>query len=409
MNELLRLALRSLLRNRRRSGVTLGAVALGVAIVIFGHGFGEGFTRMMIKNQIENRHGAIQIHRKGYLDASEAAPLDLDLPDAEALMAKARAVPGVVAVSPRIRFAAMIGDGKTSSIVMGEGIDPERELEVCPGRKLDVDPATGSYVTKDIVNGGVLGHELARAFHATPGDTLTLSGSGREGGVNALDLQVAGVSRGAASVFESKRSVVVPLEYTQNLLQMQGRVTEIAVRVADLESIPEVAAALRVALGPEVEVSTWDEVLPYLKDMLDRLAVILRGVSAVLFFIVIFGVINTMLMNVYERVREIGTMLAVGVTRRQVLALFFFEAGVIGLTGGLLGAALGLGLSVVTAIQGWSLTSPGGVYPQVVHPVARLDLAALTLVAAVVGAIVAAAWPARKASLMNPVDALRTL
>jgi putative ABC transport system permease protein len=409
MRELIRLALRSLLRNRRRSAITLGAVALGVAVVIFAHGFGDGLMQMMVRNVLENRVGAIQIHKKGWLEASEAAPLKLDLEDPEALIARVRAVPGVSAVTPRLRFGAIVSDGRQSSIVIGEGVDPERELTVCPHRAADVDEAKGSFVSSAMPRGGVLGQELARAFDAKRGDSLTLSASGREGGVNALDLEVAGVTRGASSLFESKRSVVVPIAYAQELLQMTGRVTELAVRVDDLDRIPEVAAALQQALGPDVEVSTWDEVVPFLMEAVGRLKIVLTGVSAVLFFIVIFGVINTMLMNVYERVREIGTMLAVGVRRSQVLALFLFEAAAIGLVGGVIGAALGLALTALSAIDGMSLTPPGGVFPQIIYPVARLDIAALALVVAVLGAIVAAAWPARRASLMNPVEALRTL
>lgn len=409
MNELLRLALRSLLRNRRRSIITLGAVALGVAVVIFAHGFGDGLKQMLIMTQIDNRLGAIQIHKKGYLDAREAAPLELDLDDPAAIIAKVKAVPGVVAVSPRIRFGAILTDGRSSSIVMGEAIDPAQELAVCPGRTADLDKETGHFISAETLRGGILGRQLALAFGAKPGSSLTLSASGREGAVNALDLDVTGVTRGASSIFESKRSLVVPLAYAQGLLQMDGRVTELAVRVDDLERVPEVAAALGQILGPDLEVSTWQEVMPYLRDMVNRLGIILNGVSAVLFFIVIFGVVNTMLMNVYERVREIGTMLAVGVRRSQVLALFLFEAATIGLVGGAGGVVLGLTVTWLSAVRGVSLTPPGGVFQQIVHPVARLDLAAAALVVAVLGGLLAAAWPARKASLMNPVDALRTL
>lgn len=409
MNELIRLALRSLLRNRRRSAMTLGAVSLGVAVVIFAHGFGDGLIRMMITNMLENRLGAIQVHKKGYLEASEGTPLTLDLADPEALAQRVAAVPGVVAVTPRIRFGALVSNGKTSSIVMGEAVDPPREQSVCPNRAAEVDAGSGTFVQAGSNRGSVLGKELARAFDVKPGDSLTISASGREGAVNALDLEVAGITRGAMSIFESKRSLVVPLGFAQELLQMRGRATELAVRVDRLERIPEVAAAMRQTLGAEYEVSTWDEVMPFLRDATNRLKIVLRGVSAVLFFIVIFGVVNTMLMNIYERVREIGTMLAVGVRRSQVLALFLFEAAAIGLVGGVTGSVLGLIVTAVVSWRGISLTPPGGAMAQIIHPVPRLDIALLALVVAMVGAVVAAALPARRASLMNPVDALRTL
>lgn len=406
---LVRLALRSLVRNRRRSAVTLGAVALGVAVVIFAHGFGEGLMRMMVRNSLENRLGAMQVHARGYLEASEAAPLKLDLANPEELIAKARAVPGVVAVTPRIRFGALVGNGRTSSIVIAEAIDPEREVTVCPARSSEVDAQAGAFVSRDKPRAGVIGAELARSLKVKRGDLVTLQAAAREGAQNALDLEVGGVSRGAASLLESKRVVLVPLSYAQELLQMEGHVTELAVRVDEIERIPEIAEALQAALGSDVEVSRWDEVMPFLRDAVGRLGIVLRGISAVLFFIVVFGVVNTMLMNVYERTREIGTLMAVGIRRRQILALFLFEAAAIGLVGSLLGAAVGIALTLAAGVQGITITPPGALFAQIIHPVARLDLAAGAVIVALVGAVLAAAWPSWKASRMNPVDALRTL
>jgi putative ABC transport system permease protein len=179
--------------------------------------------------------------------------------------------------------------------------------------------------------------------------------------------------------------------------------------VDEIERIPAIAAELQRALGKDVEVSRWDEVMPFLRDAVGRLGIVLRGISAVLFFIVVFGVVNTMLMNVYERTREIGTLMAVGVRRRQILALFLFEAAVIGVAGGLLGALVGLAGTLAASAKGITITPPGALFAQIIHPVARVDLAVGAIVVAVVGAVLAAAWPAYKASRMNPVEALRTL
>jgi putative ABC transport system permease protein len=409
MSTLWRLALRSLVRNRRRSGITLAAVAVGVAVVVFAHGFGEGLLRMMVRNSLENRLGALQVHHKGWLDSNEGAPLKLDLQDPDVLMDKIRAIPGVVAVTPRIRFGALVGNGTTSSIVMAEAIDAKRELLVCPGRRAEVDEKAGAFIRAEAPRAGIIGAELARSLNVKRGDLVTLQAVGREGAHNALDLEVGGVSKGASSFLESKRVVLVPLAYAQELLQMHGSATELAVRVDDLSLIPSIAATMQTALGPDVEVSRWDEVMPFLRDAVNRLGIVLRGVSAVLFFIVVFGVVNTMLMNVFERTREIGTLMAVGVRRRQVLALFLFEAAVIGLVGGVIGALVGLAVTWATAARGLALTPPGALFAQVIHPVVRVDLAMGAVLVALLGAVLAAAWPAVKASRMNPVEALRTL
>ncbi len=409
MLTLLRLAFRSLLRNRRRSAITIGAVALGVAIVVFASGFALGFVHMMLKGMLESRLGAVQVHHAGYLDATEASPLKLDIAQADDVMRKISAVPGVTAVAPRIRFGGLLSNGQTSSIVMGEAVDAERELSVCPMRRNDVDVAGGgAWLSAKTPHGGIVGRELAKALGAKAGGVLTLSAAGREGALNALDLDVAAVSRGETSILDSKRSVILALPAAQELLQMNGRVTEIAVRVDDLDRIPSVAKDIRAALGPELEVSTWDEVMPFLRDAVNRLRIILTGVSAVLFFIVVFGIVNTMLMNVYERTREIGTLLALGVKRRQVLAMFLTEAWVLGLVGGGAGALLGLVATAAFGARGVAIVPPGGAMEAIVYPEARLDIALAAIAIAMIGALLASAYPARKASLMNPVDALRT-
>jgi putative ABC transport system permease protein len=408
MPTMLRLALRSLARNRRRTAFTLVAVTIGVAVVVFAHGFGEGLVRSLVLQTVALRTGAIQIHAKGYLQATEAAPLKLDMQDDAALRAKIAAVPGVVAVAPRIRFGGLAGNGKVSTMILGEGLDPGVELLVCPARANEIDAGGGSWLRADAARGGVFGAELARALGAAPGGSLTLNAASRAGAVNALDLDVVGVTHGAAFL-ESKRIVAVPLAYAQELLGMQGRVTEYAVAVRDLDDVPRISADLRAALGDAYEVSAWDEVVPFLRDAVFRVRVVLKGVTVVLFAIVALGVVNTMLMSVFERVREIGTLLAIGWRRRRVLRLFLLEAATIGALGGVAGAALGWGVTSAASVRGFVFHAPGSSFEQVIRPVPSASIALAAVVVAGLGAVLAALYPARKASRMNPVDALRSV
>jgi putative ABC transport system permease protein len=407
MFKLVPLAFRSLIRNRRRSAFTLMAITLGVAVVVFANGFGRGLAVGMVILSVEQRVGALQVHRLGYLDANEAAPLKLDLPDDPAFLEKIAKTPGVKAVARRIRFGGMLNNGARSSMIMGLGLDPVAEFAVCPDRRAEVQDL-GTHLKMEQGHGAVLGGELARSYGVKPGDTLTVTAASPKGAVNALDLDVIGITRGAAPM-ESKRSLTVPLAYAQELLQMEGRVTEYAVAVNKLSDVPEVKARLQAALGPDVEVSAWNEVMPFLQDIMDRLRIILGGITVVLFVMVVFGVVNTMLMSVFERVREIGTMMAVGLKRRQVMTLFLLEAGALGTVGGLVGAALGFAINAYYAVEGVLISPPGSQYKQMVRPDADPWVAVLAVVVAILGAVLAAAYPARKASLMHPVEALRTL
>lgn len=243
--EVLRLAVRSLRRNRRRSALTLVAVIIGVAVVTFAHGFGAGLLQSIVRTLVDGRLGALQVHAVGYLDAVEAQPLKKDFALDDALLAKVKAIPGVTAVAPRLRFGALVGDGTTATIVMVDAIEPAAELAVCPGRKGEVPAQNGAFVDNAQPRGGVLGAELAIGMKTKVEATLTLQAAGKEGQLNALDLEVRGVSRGASSMMESKRAVTVPLAYGQELLAMQGRATELAIGVDDMGRVDEVKAALQ--------------------------------------------------------------------------------------------------------------------------------------------------------------------
>lgn len=406
--DLTRIALRSLRRNRRRSALTLAAVVIGVAVVVFAHGFGEGLTVSLVQTLINTRLGALQVHAKGYLDAVEAQPLKKDFALDDQLLAAVSGTPGVAAVAPRLRFGALLGDGTSSTIVMVDAVDPVAELRVCPARTSEVPSDHGAFVDMAQPRGGVLGAEMAKGMKTKVGATLTLQAAGKEGQLNALDLEVRGISRGAASFLDSKRSMTVPLAYGQELLQMQGRATELALTLHDVQQVEQVRAALQERLGPGFEVSTWAEVMPFLRDATERIDIILRGVSVVLFLLVVFGVVNTMLMNVYERVREIGTLLAIGWRRRNILALFVLEAAVLGVVGGAIGAAIGLGATLWTSRVGIPLTPPGAAFEQLIRPIPDTTIALIAFGAAALGATLAALGPARRAAKMNPVDALRS-
>src|SRR5207249_5009526 len=159
--------------------------------------------------------------------------------------------------------------------------------------------------------------------------------------------------------FENKRVLSIPLATAQSLIDLEGKVTEYAVGVNDLKQLEQTRADLQAALGPEFEVHTWSELNAFVRDVLVRQQFMFGAISFVLFVIALTVIANTMLMSVFERVREIGTLLAVGVRRRQVLQLFVLEAAVIGLLGGLLGATVGrVALGIIGAI-GIPLALPG--------------------------------------------------
>ena len=406
MAPLFHLAARNLRRNKRRSALTALTIVVGVALVIFAWGLMSALLGTMVDDVVSRRLGALLVRPRVPADVVDVAPLEPSLDLSGPLPSVVAQTPGVAAFAPRFRFAGLLSNGRTQSMVMVTAIDVEAELKVCPRRAEEVQGGSGSYLHAGSAQGAVLGAELAKGLMAQAASTLTLQAAGKNGTMNALDVEVAGTSRGA-SFLEGKAMVTVPYAFAENLLRMPQRATELAVAIKPGADIKDVRAALLARLPGDVEVVGWQEQVPFLRDAQYRMRAILGGVGFVLFAIAIFGVVNTMLMSVWERVREIGTLLALGLRRRQITQLFLLEGVFLGVLGGAAGVALGVGGATLAGIVGISLTPPGAEVAFVLRPTPSLPLAAAAFVLAVLGALLASALPARRAAQLDPVEALR--
>ena len=399
---LILLALRNLTRNKRRTILTALAIVFGAAAIVLLQGFVNGFIRNNIEAIVMSRLGVLQVFRKGYLGSDD--PLKKTIPHDAALIARIKAVEGVTAVTPRINFDGMVSNGAESTMFMATAIDPALEYQVCPQRYKRVAAGTKP-LSSDQPGTALIGQTLADSLKAQKGVTLVMQAAGPHASTNALDVEVGGFLP-SISIAESKRLATVPLGFAQDLLRMKGQVTEYAIAVTDMQQMDTIAANLRAVLGDEYQVTTWEELDPATKTRVASLGYVLLFVALVLFLLVATGIVNTMLMSVYERVREIGTMLALGVRRWQVTALFLLEAISLGLGSAILGTSLGYLVVRWLGQRGIPMKPPGG---DVLWTYPSVDLRFLLIVIgfSVMGAMLSALYPAYKASRLSPVDALR--
>lgn len=399
------LALRNLTRNKRRTLITALAVLFGALAIVVLRGFANGFTESLIETAIESKVGAVQVFKKGYIGSDD--PLKMSLPHDPALIARIKAVPGVVEVAPRIDFDGMVGNGSEATMFMATAIEPELEYKVCPKRPTRV--SAGSEPLGVSRGAGeadaLIGKTLAESLGAGKGATLVMQAAGPHASTNALDIEVHGFLP-TQSIAESKRMATVRIGFAQDLLRMKGQVTQYVIGVSDLQQAAPVAERLRAALGEGYEVTTWAELDPMTKTRVSSMGYVLFFIALVLALLVATGIVNTMLMSVYERVREIGTMLALGVRRWQVTLLFLWEAMALGLLSALCGAGLGLLIVRLISRNGLKFHPPGGdllaIYPSV-DAVFFLGVIGFALV----GTVLSALYPAWKAARLRPVDALR--
>lgn len=403
---LFRLAARNLWRNKRRTVISLAAIVTGTFMVVMLHGFRNGVLDLITDGMVKAQMGAFQVHRKGFVDAIEGAPVKINFADTPELRQKILSVPGVLALGPRITAVGMAAGASTSAVVFLQALDPAHEYDVTPLAKRFV--AGQNLASAKVDDAAVLGGPLMGALHLKAGDTFTVSAQTPEGQTNALDAEVVGWVP-SADPLTGKRLMAVRLAWAQKLLRMEGKITEYAVAVKDTRHIDEVADGVRAALGPEFEVHTWLQLQPLFRDLIARQKWVLASVSLVLFAIVITGIVNVMAMSVYERVREIGTMMALGLRRRHILALFLFEAVILGALGGAVGAGLGFVVVNAVGLHGVPFKAPGASGYMPMHPSAPLEFVLAVVAIAGAGALFAGVLPAWRGSRLRPVDALRAL
>ncbi|MGC4116428.1 MAG: FtsX-like permease family protein [Myxococcales bacterium] len=414
--DILLIGVRNVARNLRRSLITGGMVALGVASIVFFRAYVLGLQDGMIRLVVEQSDGVLQVERQGYSAAQDLAPLDLDLPLGEGLEQAVATVPGVSAVSPRLRFSALLLKGEdASTIVGGLGVVPEGEKKVCPssaqaGRGWEDELGVRYGLAGPGLEGAgeasiLVGCELAKGLKVGVGETVTLLAQTQKGSTDAVDAKVVGTFRmGDAEL--NKRLVLVPLGLAQRLLHMPGRATALVV-AAERSQVQSLAAALRgrlAGLAPALDVRTWEQLAPYYRDVIRLQDDLMAIVMALFFVLMLAGVVNTMTMAAFERQREIGTLMSLGFRRKAILALFLTESFALGLAATTAGAAAGTLVVAVTRVTGIAFRIPGiGLFTN--HP--RLDwrYGAAAVGVALLAALLAGLFPAWKASRLQPVEA----
>ena len=383
------------------------AILLGVLAVTTLRGMLNGVQAALRSEAIASQMGALQIHRAGYMAQVFGTPLDLDLAYDAALLAKLERVPNVKAVAPRIGFGAMVSTGDSTTFAMITAFDPARDIKVCPLRYERL--SSGALPGPQHPDGLVLSAELARRIGAKvqAGDVgrVAVLTNDHDGSLNAVDTRLIGLNGLPRSPGLETRLGLMALAHAQELLRMPGRATEIAVAVDDLTQLEETRTALLATLGKGFEVSTWPELARPVADATALQDEILKLITAILLVVALVGVINTMLMSVLERTREIGVMMALGMRRQAIVLLFVMEAAVINLAAAVPGLLAAFGVLAILEKADVHFQAPGGGVLHI-HPVVLARDIEVVISVVVLGALAASILPALRAAKLRPVEAL---
>jgi putative ABC transport system permease protein len=403
----LKLAIRNVFRNRRRTLITVAAMGFGAAAIIVFGGFVNAIYWGVRESTIRSQVGHIQLYRKGYSEKGNLAPYDYLIADAAALQAELLKLPHVKAVTARLGLSGLISTGDTTTSFVGTGVQPEGETDLSALAVI----VEGKELASRDPRGVTLGVGLARAFGVKPGDDLTLLSTTKAGSINALAVKVRGVWESGEKAYDD-RFLRLALPEVQRLLDVeQGEVQAIVLLLDATENTGAVREAIERMIrerGLEIELRTWEDLaLRYhqVRELFGRIFAVLTLIVSIM---VVFGITNTMTMAIFERTREIGTVMALGTRRRGVVAMFVLEGVALGALGGIVGVALGIVLARVISTIGIQLPPPPGstrgfmvqifVVPEVLLQAFRLSLATAAL---------ASLYPAWRAARLNVVEALR--
>ena len=400
----IRLAFNNIFRSGTRSMITLAAIAMGCVAVILAGGFIEDAITGIREQYINSFLGHIQIARRGYFEKGLAQPFDFMISDSDRLTRLLATVPHVRRVAPRLQFFGLMGSGDATLAFMAQGVSPEAEsfpAENLPeGRNLDGRDS----------NQVVLGAGLAKALGANVGSSVTLLASTKTGGINGMDVTVKGISATASKDYDD-RSVRLPLKMAQRVLRTD-EVQTVTLYLDRTENTDAVAAEIERRLRgetPPLEVRPWHELsgADFVVKLVGFYAGLFRVFRIIIIAVVVLGIFNTMNMAVLERVGEIGTLMAMGTTRANVIGLFLAEGLILGAIGGLIGLAAGDVLARIISEIGIPMSSPGTTIAWVakIAIVPRIFAGAYAM--SLGAALFSSVYPAVKASRLEIAEALR--
>ncbi|MBW2112875.1 MAG: ABC transporter permease [Deltaproteobacteria bacterium] len=393
MTNLIRIAGRNLFRYKRRTLLTLSLIVIGVLFVTGFVAITGSFKGMMIGQITDSFVGHLQIHRKGYLAAIDSLPLTMNLKPGAVRKAEAalKAMPEVEAYSKRIKFGGMFSNFTETANIRLNGVDPEMEARTVP------------LLLSRVLEGN--------GMKVKVGDVVVVIATNRDGSVNGKQLRVGAILESATG--PGGRDGYVHIDDAMEILRMeQPEISEIAVRIRDFGELPGVFGTLKGNLAGELnpqgkpifDVHTWEKISPFsnIARMIDLMTLF---VQIMLVAIVLISIMNVMIMAVYERVREIGTIAAIGTLPGKILSMFLFE----GLFMGAIGAVIGSLLSVaaITGLNAAQITFDFGRQTGLILAPTIDPASLLTISGIVIGvSIVASLQPALKAAQMDPIEAL---
>lgn len=407
MFKMVRMAWRNMWRNWRRTGIATIAIMLGLLLLVFMDGLYGGYDQAVFTNAVRLYGGNLQIHSPGFRDRSNRLPL-LPVENADLVVQTAMGHPEVVLASKRIRTTGLINERGDIYPITITGLEPSVER---PISLIAENITAGRFLEDGDEDMILIGVKLADELGVGVGDRITMAGKSRNQSLRQRTMTIVGLfSLGLPDA--EKNLVYISLDEAGRLFNLRDQATEIAIALNTIGTESQVIAELSPRL-PRYEVDSWLTLNPEFSQVMDLSVAATAFFGFIVVVMACIGILNIMLMAVYERTREMGVLAALGMKGRQVMWLFLVEGAMIGAVGAVGGCTLGwLAMVAFNRSGGYdisSFTSAGEIYALMgdafyatIDPISIFQMGLLLVIMAVLASLI----PAWQASRKEPADSL---
>lgn len=399
------LPLRNLIRKPGRAAIMVTGIGVGVIAMLLAGGFVEWIFRAMRESTILFRTGHVQLVQPGYLDQGVSGPGEFLLPSQDPDFQRLENHPWVKTVAPRLSFSGLASHGDTTVAFLGEGMEPDREKLFSP----ELSIVKGEGLSPDKPLGAILGIGLAENLGVHLGDSIVLLSNAATGGANAIEVEVIGMFTTASKPFDDA-ALRIPLVTAQRLIKVSG-VQRWVVLLRETEKTKDFLRLMPGLLGganAKYQIVPWYDLADFYKKTVTLFSSQMDFLGGIIGIMIVLGISNAQIMAVLDRTAEIGTLMALGRRRRQILWLFLSESFLLAVIGSLLGTGLGWGLAELVSFIGIPMPpAPGTNTSYTAEILVTWPLVLKSIGVAFGATCLAGVVPAWKASRLPIVDALR--
>lgn len=401
------IAWRNIWRNHMRSLIIMIAIVIGIFAGTFAAAMMKGMMVQRIQNVIKTELSHIQIHEKDFLNLKET---DKYLDNISAIAKVVDTTSGVIAHSERVITSAMIMSADGNAGIQLTGIDPEKEKEVTD---LHEQIVKGSYFGDGKAKRIVVGKKLAEKLNLKIGSRPVFTFQSINGNLTNDTYRVVGIFETVNSTYDETHAFVNSHDLTKVLEMPDNSAHEVAVLLKE-NSLTDKVKSEFVSAFPDLSIMSWTDLSPEMRVVTKGMEFSMYIFIAIILIALLFSIINTMLMVVLERTKEIGMLMSVGMNRFRVFKMILLESVYLSSFAGIIGVGIGYGISKIFSVTGIDLSNLYGQglknygYDPVMYPNIDIGMVINITIMVFITGLLASIIPARRALKLNPAEAVRT-